>query len=145
MTTVPTAQELIAGVDIRGYLTTLAFQVQGVASGAFFVMVYLAFLLAAQTGFRRKLVNLFPSRDGRQEASEVFERVRGGVEGYLWVQTVTGGLFPARWTDAPKRHPAISDRPPASVRNASPFLSLARRKGCHAAVSRASSTKDWKT
>ncbi|WP_428151234.1 AI-2E family transporter [Brevundimonas sp.] len=90
MDTPPTAQELIAGLDIRSYLTTLAFQAQGIMSGAFFVMVYLAFLLAAQNGFRRKLVALFPNRDGRQEAGEVFERVRGGVEGYLWVQTVTG-------------------------------------------------------
>ena len=93
MTTPPTAQELFAGLDIRGYLTTLAFQVQGVVSGAFFVMVYLPFLLAAQMGFRRKLVSLFPNRESRQEASEVFQRVRGGVEGYLWVQAVTGGII----------------------------------------------------
>ena len=93
MTTPPTAQELFAGLDVRGYLTTLAFQVQGVVSGAFFVMVYLAFLLAAQMGFRRKLVSLFPNRESRQEASEVFQRVRGGVEGYLWVQAVTGGII----------------------------------------------------
>ncbi|MGV3578183.1 AI-2E family transporter [Brevundimonas sp.] len=93
MTTPPTAQDLLRGIDLRGYLTSLAFQVQGVVSGAFFVMVYLAFLLAAQNGFRRKLVALFPNRDGRQEASEVFQRVRGGVEGYLWVQTVTGVII----------------------------------------------------
>ena len=93
MTTPPTAQELFAGLDVRGNLTTLAFQVQGVVSGAFFVMVYLAFLLAAQMGFRRKLVSLFPNRESRQEASEVFQRVRGGVEGYLWVQAVTGGII----------------------------------------------------
>ena len=93
MTTPPTAQELFAGLDIRGSLTALAFQVQGVVSGAFFVMVYLAFLLAAQMGFRRKLVSLFPNRENRQEASEVFQRVRGGVEGYLWVQAVTGGII----------------------------------------------------
>ena len=93
METPPTAQELIRGIDLRGYVTSLAFQVQGVVSGAFFVMVYLAFLLAAQTGFQRKLVGLFPSRESRREASEVFERVRGGVEGYLWVQTVTGAII----------------------------------------------------
>lgn len=93
--TPPTAQELITGMDLRGYLTSLAFQMQGVASGAFFVLVYLGFLLAAQAGFRRKLVNLFPHRDSRHEAREVFQRVRGGVEGYLWVQTVTGAIISA--------------------------------------------------
>ncbi len=93
MTTPPTAQDLIRGIDFRGYLAGLAFQAQGVVSGAFFVMVYLAFLLAAQNGFRRKLIALFPGRSGRQEASEVFNRVRGGVEGYLWVQAVTGVII----------------------------------------------------
>ncbi|RZJ41903.1 MAG: AI-2E family transporter, partial [Brevundimonas sp.] len=89
----PTAGELIASIDIRSYLAQLAFQAQGIASGAFFVLVYLGFLLASQIGFRRKIVGMFPSRDSRNEALEVFQRVRGGVEGYLWVQTVTGAMI----------------------------------------------------
>jgi predicted PurR-regulated permease PerM len=91
--TPPTASELIAQFDIRPYLGQVAVQAQGVASGAFFVMVYLGFLLASQAGFKRKLVGLFPGRAARNEALEVFQRVRGGVEGYLWVQTVTGALI----------------------------------------------------
>ena len=93
VTTAPTARDLFAGVDLRGYLAQLAMQAQGTASGAFFVIVYLGFLLASQAGFRRKLVGMFPNRDARAEAMEVFERVRGGVEGYLWVQTVTGAMI----------------------------------------------------
>lgn len=89
----PTAQELLTGIDLRGYLTSLAFQMQGVASGSFFVLVYLGFLLASQVGFRRKIVAMFPQREQRAEAMGVFERVRGGVEGYLWVQTVTGAMI----------------------------------------------------
>lgn len=91
--TAPTARDLIAGIDLRGYLTTLAFQVQGVASGAFFVLVYLGFLLASQAGFKRKIVAMFPDREGRSDAMEVVARVRSGVEGYLWVQTVTGVMI----------------------------------------------------
>jgi len=89
----PTAQDLVRGVDLRGYLTSMALQVQGVASGAFFVLVYLGFLLASQAGFRRKIVAMFPERAQRNEALEVFQRVRGGVEGYLWVQSVTGAMI----------------------------------------------------
>lgn len=89
----PTLQTLINGIDVRGYLTTIAFQAQGVASGAFFVMVYLGFLLASQGGFRRKLIAMFPERLQRSEAMEVFQRVRGGVEGYIWVQSVTGAII----------------------------------------------------
>ena len=91
--TAPTANDLIAGLDVRPYVTKLALQVQGIASGAFFVLVYLGFLLASQAGFRAKLVAMFPGREARSEAVAVFQRVRSGVEGYLWVQTVTGVMI----------------------------------------------------
>ncbi|KAK0361236.1 hypothetical protein LTR94_024145 [Friedmanniomyces endolithicus] len=89
----PTAQDLINGIDIRGYLTTLAVQAQNIASGAFFVLVYLGFLLASQVGFQRKIVAMFPLKNQRDEAVAVFKRVRSGVEGYIWVQTVTGVMI----------------------------------------------------
>ncbi|MFN3930415.1 MAG: AI-2E family transporter [Brevundimonas sp.] len=91
--TVPTAAELMNQLDLRSYLADAALQAQGVLTGAFFVMIYLAFLIASQSGFRRKIVGMFPDRTARGEALEVFERVRGGVEGYLWVQTVTGAMI----------------------------------------------------
>ncbi len=86
----PTVTELLSQLDLRSYIGQAAMQVQNVLTGAVFVLIYLAFLLASQWGFRRKLVGMFPERKSRTEAMEVFERVRGGVEGYLWVQTVTG-------------------------------------------------------
>ncbi|MDY6923126.1 MAG: AI-2E family transporter [Pseudomonadota bacterium] len=89
----PTVSDLIARIDVGSYLAIIARQAQGVVTGAVFVMIYLAFLLASQAGFRRKLVGMFPDRTARGEALEVFQRVRGGVEGYLWVQAVTGVLI----------------------------------------------------
>jgi len=89
----PTLQDLLAGIDVRGWLTTAAVQAQGVASGAFFVMIYLGFLLASQKGFGKKIVGMFPERGRRQEAMEVVERVRGGLEGYMWIQAVTGVMI----------------------------------------------------
>ncbi|MBJ7485886.1 AI-2E family transporter [Brevundimonas sp.] len=89
----PTAQDVINGLDIRSYLASAAVQAQGVVSGAFFVLVYLGFLLASQGGFRRKLVAMFPDGRQRDEALQVFHRVRGGVEGYIWVQSVTGAII----------------------------------------------------
>jgi len=91
--TVPTAAELMGQLDVRSYLASAAMQAQGVLTGAFFVLIYLAFLMASQAGFRRKINGMFPDRGARAEALEVFQRVRGGVEGYLWVQTVTGALI----------------------------------------------------
>ena len=89
----PTVSDLIGRIDVGSYLAIIARQAQGVVTGAVFVLIYLAFLLASQAGFKRKLVGMFPDRANRNEAIEVFQRVRGGVEGYLWVQTVTGALI----------------------------------------------------
>ncbi|MDO9587850.1 MAG: AI-2E family transporter [Brevundimonas sp.] len=89
----PTASELLGRIDVSRYFTTVAMQAQGAVTGALFVMIYLGFLMASQNGFRRKLVGMFPERHARTEAMEVFQRVRGGVEGYLWVQAVTGVLI----------------------------------------------------
>ena len=89
----PTATELLARADVPQYLAIIARQAQGVVTGAIFVMIYLGFLLASQNGFRRKLVGMFPDRGARGEALEVFQRVRGGVEGYIWVQSVTGAMI----------------------------------------------------
>ncbi len=91
--TAPTTASLIAQINVKGYLGTLAMQAQGILTGSIFVLIYLGFLLASQGGFRRKMVNMFPDRTLRDEAMEVFQRVRGGVEGYLWVQTVTGAMI----------------------------------------------------
>lgn len=93
MSAAPTASELIGRIDMSRYFTTVAVQAQGVVTGAIFVMIYLGFLMASQSGFRRKLVAMFPERGARSEAMGVFQRVRGGVEGYLWVQAVTGVLI----------------------------------------------------
>lgn len=88
--TPPAARELLAQFDLAAYAGRAALTTQSVLSGLFFALVYLAFLMTARGSFKKKIVALFPLRDDRQEALQVFERMRGGVEGYLWVQTVTG-------------------------------------------------------
>ena len=64
--------------------------VQDVASGAFVVLIYLGFLVASRSGFVAKGSKLFTSAESRVEAERIFKRIRRGVEGYVWVQTVAG-------------------------------------------------------
>lgn len=86
----PTIQELFRQLDPSRYLGEVARGLQGFATDAFFILVYLGFIIASRRGFERKLVGLFPERAERQEAVAAFVRIRDGVERYLWVQTVTG-------------------------------------------------------
>jgi AI-2 transport protein TqsA len=75
------------------YVGVLAQALQGFASNAAFVLIYLGFLIASSSAFDRKAVRLFPERVERHEALLVFSRIRNGVEQYLWIQTVLGAVI----------------------------------------------------
>ena len=86
----PTINDLFAQLNISAHLADFAKGVQGFASDAFFVLIYLGFIIAARRGFQRKIVALFPQQAERREAIDALSRIRNGVESYLWVQTITG-------------------------------------------------------
>lgn len=82
--------ELFHKVDLTKYLSQVVGGLRGIGSDALFVLIYLGFIIAARRGFKRKIVALFPHNQERAEALAIFNRIRFGVERYLWVQTVTG-------------------------------------------------------
>lgn len=85
--------QIIEGLDPTPYLGTVAQALQGFASSAVLVLIYLGFMLASRHAFERKTVKLFRGREERQEALRVFLHIRDSVERYLWIQTVTGAII----------------------------------------------------
>ena len=88
-----TIEQIMAQLDPTPYLGSVAVALQGFASAAVLVLIYLGFLIASRHAFDRKMVRLFNEREERQEALAVFIRVRNGIERYLWIQTVTGAII----------------------------------------------------
>ena len=86
----PTVDELMHQLDPARYVGAVAQALQGFASGATLVMIYLGFLFASRPGLRHKADRLFADADEREGASQAFMHIRNGIERYLWVQTVTG-------------------------------------------------------
>ena len=86
----PTIGGLLQQLNPARFAGAAAKGVQDVASGAFVVLIYLGFLVASRNGFVTKGVKLFASGQAREEAERIFKRIREGVEGYVWVQTVAG-------------------------------------------------------
>jgi predicted PurR-regulated permease PerM len=86
----PTIGELIQQLNPSKYVGTVAESLRSVAEDTIFVLIYLGFLLASRHTFKRKVVTIFPDHDERENAVKLFNRIRSGVERYLWVQTVTG-------------------------------------------------------
>jgi predicted PurR-regulated permease PerM len=89
----PTVDQLIQQLNPGSYLGSIVQGLQGFASNAVFVMIYLGFLLASRQGFERKTHGLFHSEAARHDAVIAFQRIRTGVERYLWVQAVACGII----------------------------------------------------
>ena len=91
----PTVEGLFAQLNPSRYAGEAAKAVGHAGEAAIFVLIYLGFLLASGRGFRAKADALFARAPDRAEANKVFDRIRGGVESYLWVQTVVGLIIAA--------------------------------------------------
>ena len=89
----PTVVQLIQQLNPAVYVGQVAQAVEGFAASTFLVMIYLGFLLASRQGFERKTASLFRHPGERHNAAVVFLRIRNGVAGYLWVQTVACGII----------------------------------------------------
>ncbi len=86
----PTVTSLIRDVNPGRFAGEIAQHLSHFAEAAVFMFIYLGFLIASRRGFAAKADGFFASQAERQEAERVFQRVRHGVENYVWVQTVVG-------------------------------------------------------
>jgi AI-2 transport protein TqsA len=90
----PTVSDLIHRLNPGSYAGRIATVLRGIGEGAVFVLIYFGFMIASRQGFQRKADSLFGGDPGeRAEAQRVFDRIRKGVESYIWVQTVVGVII----------------------------------------------------
>jgi AI-2 transport protein TqsA len=85
-----TLDRLVGEEELASLGGALLTGLQGFATGALFVAIYLGFLIASRRSLTRKFGRLFAAEGARPNARRVLERVRDATEQYVWVQTVTG-------------------------------------------------------
>jgi AI-2 transport protein TqsA len=95
LTVTPTLSSLFAELNPSRFVGLLARGLSHFAEAAVFVLIYLGFLVASRQGFANKTRELFTTDGEMAEARKVFDRVRHGVENYIWVQTVVGVMITA--------------------------------------------------
>lgn len=86
----PTIDSLVNQLNPQALVGQAAQSFGNFASSAVLVLIYLGFIIASRRGFARKIVALFPNHPQRERNMVLFQRIRDGVEQYLWIQTVTG-------------------------------------------------------
>ncbi len=89
----PTIEQLINQLNPIRYLGNAATALQAFGGSAAYVLIYFGFMIASRAGFAKKVEALYPASTDREHATQVFVRIRNGVERYLWIQTVTGVLI----------------------------------------------------
>ncbi|HXA39035.1 MAG TPA: AI-2E family transporter [Phenylobacterium sp.] len=93
MAATPTVSGLIRELNPVRYAGVFASGLSHFAEGAVFVLIYLGFLLASRQGFAAKAQAFFATEAERDEGDRIFDRIRRGVESYIWVQTVVGVMI----------------------------------------------------
>jgi predicted PurR-regulated permease PerM len=91
----PTLAGLIQRLNPGRFAGAIAGGLSHFAEGAVFVIIYLGFLAASRQGFSKKAQALFGTDEERIEGNRIFERIRRGVERYMWVQTLVGLVITA--------------------------------------------------
>jgi AI-2 transport protein TqsA len=91
----PTVDQLIHRLNPASYAGRIAGVLKSIGEGAVFVLIYLGFMIASRQGFARKTAEMFSDPTEMAESVRVFERIRKGVESYVWVQTVVGLIISA--------------------------------------------------
>lgn len=85
---IPTFYDLIARLNPEDVARQVGASLQNLASDITFILLFLAFLFPAAGIMRRKLDFIFGAGAPREQARDVFRRIRLSMEQYLWVQTV---------------------------------------------------------
>ena len=92
LTGAPTLSDLLFGEPGRKLLATLGSATGDLSGDLVVIFLYVAFMFVAQSTWSLKLDYIFPDRERREQAREVGDAARKGIETYLWTQTVISVL-----------------------------------------------------
>ena len=84
----PSLDEIFSELNPSQLLAQIANALQDVLSDTTLVLIYIAFLFAAQASFPRRMRGVFPDDAKRAQAGVVALSIRESIQVYLWVQTV---------------------------------------------------------
>ncbi|MCA8905514.1 MAG: AI-2E family transporter, partial [Hyphomonas sp.] len=95
MSDAPTLQQLIFNETGQRFFGTIANATRDLSGDVVLILIYVAFLFIAQSGWTQKLDNMFPGFEQRAQVREIGDEARRSIETYLWTQTVISALITA--------------------------------------------------
>jgi AI-2 transport protein TqsA len=95
MDNAPTLTHLMFNEGGQRFFATIANATGDLSGDMMLIFIYVAFLFIAQSGWTRKLDNIFPEFETRSQVREIGDEARQSIETYLWTQTVISALITA--------------------------------------------------
>lgn len=89
----PTLTQLVFNETGQKFFATIASSVSGLSGDIVLILIYVAFLFTAQSGWSKKLDNIFPGGERREQVRRIGDEARLSIERYLWIQTVISALI----------------------------------------------------
>lgn len=89
----PTLTQLVFNERGQEFFATIANSISGLSGDLMLILIYVAFLFTAQSGWSAKLDNIFPETGRRVQVRAIGNDARIGIERYLWVQTLISALI----------------------------------------------------
>lgn len=89
----PTLTEIMFDERGQRFFATIAGAMGDLSGDLVIILIYVAFLYLAQSAWTPKLDRIFTDPASREQAREVGDAARKGIETYLWTQTVISALI----------------------------------------------------
>ena len=89
----PTLTELVFNETGQRFFATIANAFSDVSGNLVLILIYIAFMFVAQSGWTTKLDNIFPGSKQRGQVREIGDEALRGIETYMWTQTVISALI----------------------------------------------------
>jgi predicted PurR-regulated permease PerM len=93
LTNAPSLTELLFNETGQQFFATVANSISGLSGDLMLILIYVAFLFAAQSGWSGKLDNIFRDPARREQVRMIGNDARLSIERYLWVQTVISAII----------------------------------------------------
>ncbi|MEQ9504741.1 MAG: AI-2E family transporter [Hyphomonas sp.] len=93
LTDAPSLTQLVFNERGQRFFATIANSVSGLSGDLVLILIYVAFLFSAQTGWTLKLDAIFPESERREQVRTIGSEARIGIERYLWVQTLISAMI----------------------------------------------------
>lgn len=89
----PSLTQLLFNEAGQQFFATVANSISALSGDLMLILIYVAFLFAAQSGWSGKLDNIFPDPVRREQVRVIGNDARRSIERYLWVQTVISTII----------------------------------------------------